>query len=457
MLTSSAVSRDDLRRLAVSPASTALGGLALVLALAYWAPRVLEYYNVDFSSYWAAAKVAWRGGSPYRGDWCGEDGASTFIRPAFKYPPSVLPLLLPLAFTTYRQAKVLWLAAEIAALLATLRLAGVSLRAALWITAALVAGMRVFFFPLWTHVERGQAELLVLVGVAVAWWAWRGGHEIAAGAVLAAAVAVKPPAVLLFAVPLMERRWRFLAGGAAGTITLLALSSMIVGVDLQKRYWLEYFPHLARTTHLPPGVEDFGFAPGGSALDTRAVRWTWDGYTYRKPDNFSVALGSLSHGLAMRNPRGVPSRWDRIGPTVSAGAILVTLGLLYWRGRGQPDGPTLRAWRWSSLMVTLLAWHPGSWVMTYVWLVLVGALAWRWPLPCGPTALVVLVVGVVLATVGDAVAVPLLGRLPQGLDGALGVAVFFLLRRVSTAGLLLWGVIVTRQPGGAVNRADLRP
>jgi hypothetical protein len=252
----------------------------------------------------------------------------------------------------------------------------------------------------------------------------------------------------LFLVPMMERRWRFVAGGVAGSLALLVASTALVGIDLQRSYWFEYLPHIARTTRLPPGVPDFGFAPGGYARDPEAETWTWDGRRYTKPEPMPGSLGSATHAITLMVGHGASEGWTAFSSTASGFVLLLSLGLLWIRGRSGADPAAVRAWRWSTMMLTLMAWHPHSWVMTYVWLLFVLPLLWyhRHAIALGRTARSVAAFGLVLSMLGPPVAMGASQLLPPR-SGTWGFFVRFLIfRRVVLGGLLLWAVAVTRRP-----------
>lgn len=327
--------------------------LSVLLLAAAWSPFFLRCYNADFSAYWSAASVVRQGGDPYVDSPRSPDGG-LFPHNPFLYAPQSLPLLLPLSAASYESAKGAWLVVEIASLVLVGWLAGLSARQALWTAAGLLALMPLATFPLWAHLERGQMDLVVLLTIAMAWRAWESGHGIAAGLALAVAGALKLPALLLFVAPALERDRKVLAGGVLGSALLVAASLAWAGPEIQRRYWLELLPRLTQDTHAPARSERRWPMPG--------PRTAWEGSTYAGRVPIVTPNGSVARSLNRLRPR--------LGTATAALAVLTSVAVMLYAGRATRERRGLRRWRWATAMVTALVWHPMTWVMAYVWLLL---------------------------------------------------------------------------------------
>ena len=419
--------------------------MALAGVTVAWGLWLRPHYNGDFSAYWAAGRSAWQGIDPYRGSPVMSDGRLHPHSPFF-YPPSSIPLFAPLALLPYHVAKNVWLVLEVAMLVAALRFAGLS-----WLTA--VAGATVLltvaplaFNPLYAHLERGQADLLTLFGIALAWHAWHRDRSLVAGAALAAAGLVKPPVLLLLTVPLLERQWRLLAGAAGGAAVLGALSLPLVGLGHHRQYWLNDLPSLAR------GVQPFyssARAQGQAMADV-------EGHSYPEHARFSASMGTahmvyqkIVSWTAPRNREAAKPYHEaargfrRWLPAVGAGT---TVAILYLFGRRRRD-LELRRWRWITAMVAALIWHPMTWIMQYVWLVFAGALLWSGRAGLLRPSVGAVVVGLALSCI--AVGEPVISGMQQALFGEARPRWYtdLLAYRVAWGGFLLWLVCVIHGPG----------
>lgn len=206
----------------------------------------------------------------------------------FVFAPFVLLLFAPLSRLPYSQAELVWYWFNVALLLA---LPFVLRRRLSWgtrgLTLALVAP--VFFVPVTLALMQGQPALLLLFLVAVGFADLGAGHDGRAGAVLALA-SFKPQLVLpLLLALLVMRKWKALAGFAATGLTLVGISTALVG-------W-------RATLHYPQAVLEFGRLSGSLGGE--------------HPENMPNLRGVLSL-LASRLP---PAACDRIALAISAALL----------------------------------------------------------------------------------------------------------------------------------------
>ncbi|NJR13636.1 MAG: DUF2029 domain-containing protein [Phyllobacteriaceae bacterium] len=152
------------------------------------------------------------------------------------YPPHMLPLIWPLAFLPYGWALAVWSAGGLLAMAATLHLAGLSPRRApalFWLAFVLPAAIMCLL--------AGQIGLyagaLLLSGLLL-----RSTSPVLAG-MLFGLLTIKPQLGLLIPLLLLvERRWSVIAAATLTTVTLVALSILMVGVEGWQTYLREVPP-----------------------------------------------------------------------------------------------------------------------------------------------------------------------------------------------------------------------
>jgi len=209
-------------------------GIALLLGLAAWvfvykaAPRM-----PDFEVYWRAAARAAQAQALYRPD----DGHFQF-----KYLPAFAVLAMPIGVAPLPLAKLIWFAVSVALLVLLLqmssRLPPSPRRTRGWMIAILV----VVFGKFYAHeLVLGQVNLLFAVVATGALLSMRAGREAAAGTLVAAAIVIKPYAVLFLPWLLARGRIASIATASAGLLFALLLPIVRYGVDgnllLHREWW----------------------------------------------------------------------------------------------------------------------------------------------------------------------------------------------------------------------------
>lgn len=168
----------------------------------------------------------------------GDDGRTGIL---FAYPPIVAAPYAPLSALDFRLAYLMHTAVMLGAFVLALRL----LRARLHVlregrNRLAAAAYALTFLPLFVGVTGGQNTALTLLALAIVWWGldtdrpeWAG---LAAGLLL-----VKPQyALTVIALLTLGRRWRALAGAAAGAAVVWSGSALVFGTD-----WVDAWLDLA--------------------------------------------------------------------------------------------------------------------------------------------------------------------------------------------------------------------
>lgn len=151
----------------------------------------------------------------------------------FYYPPYVLIPFLGIAKLPILWAFSLWTALSLALVLLSVKILTNQAGIAYGNWPVLLA---IAFMPIAVSLAHGQLSILVLTAYVFTYRLWQRGRLFLGGVVLALA-ALKFQLVIGFVlVLLLKRKWRELAGVAAGSAVLLALSILITGVPSLMAY-----------------------------------------------------------------------------------------------------------------------------------------------------------------------------------------------------------------------------
>jgi glycosyl transferase family 87 len=216
-------------------------GIALLLGLAVWvfiykaAPRM-----PDFEVYWRAAARAAHAQPLYRPD----DGHFQF-----KYLPAFAVLAIPIGVVPLPLAKLIWFAVSVALLVLLLqmnsRLPPSPRKTRGWLIVILV----VVFGKFYAHeLVLGQVNMLFAVVATAALLAMRAGREAAAGALVAAAIVIKPYAVLFLPWLAARGKMASIATASAGLLAALLLPIVRYGIDGNVQLHREWWRTVTETT-----------------------------------------------------------------------------------------------------------------------------------------------------------------------------------------------------------------
>jgi hypothetical protein len=354
-------------------ASTVVAIAAIAVVTACAVTFALTSFQQDFAAYWVAGAARRAGLDPYvnnaaAGAQVPWDG-SAFRHSRFLYPPLAAEVMRPLAALPYRAAKLLFTAGAVAAWIAAAVLVARGQR-----LSVVLLGAGALFFPLYFHLERGQIDLLLLPLVLAA---WRTKHRPAlAGALLAAAGAIKP--ALLGALPALvalgHRRWAaWTAGGAAAA---LAATVLVSGPALVREYAGVVLPRAA--LYGEGGTDDLALHerdlegvrdgadpdPDTQAIDARSYRYVVS--PFDRP-----ASASLSRVLAPESPSWPTS----LLPYLLAAAAMIWAGRRVARRADGNDDAQLMLF--VAALLACVVTSPAGWVMGFVWALPIAPLVFR--------------------------------------------------------------------------------
>ena len=209
-----------------------LAALAVAFGLARYLhgllKMVVESEFIDFAHYYTYAVVAAKGLDAFDPAAVAEVDRLLGLRRAAApgtYPPLFYLLMGPWTLLPFRPAAIVWLLLGQACLAGTLGLVLHRHRDASWTAIATALFVAVAYQPLLENVFLGQANVVLLFLVALAWWGLRTQHPWVTAAAVAASLHVKPPYALLVGV-----LWWTGHARVARRAALLALLGLCAGV-----------------------------------------------------------------------------------------------------------------------------------------------------------------------------------------------------------------------------------
>lgn len=220
--------------------------VGVILVTAIYVVRIADQMQ-DFEVYYQAAARAMTAEPLYRAD----DGHYQF-----KYLPAFAVVAIPLAALPDPAARAAWFAVSIALLVVLLRLSLALLPQQRLTAAALIGATVVLLLKFYAHeVQLGQVNILMAVLVAGAAYQMRTGGEAAAGLLIAAAIVVKPYAVLFLPYLVARRKPASVLAAVAGLALALLLPAVVYGfggnIALLHHWWTTV------TTTTAPNLVDY--------------------------------------------------------------------------------------------------------------------------------------------------------------------------------------------------------
>jgi hypothetical protein len=357
--------------------------LLLAVRLAGFAARFGDAsLQMDLAAFYTAGQSVAAGLSPYENHverdppiW---DGVSVFRHSRFLHPPLAASAFRLLVLVPYHAAKLLWMAASLVALLASVVLAARLAGASLCRTNVLVLGVVVCsFHPLLALLERGQIDAFTLLLVMLALTLMQPGvprKSIAAGGLLALAALFKPSCAFLLPFLLLRGRWRVAGGFLAGGLLLLGLDLAVGGPARVAGYALREVPRISR--HGEGGTRAMalpgaafrevlqGIEPGKTVMDGR--QYATSGFRFV----LNAGLSQAWPGDVVRRAAtaiGMPEpKLSHVALSFLA-AFVLAFALLQ-RGRAPATDGSGEFAYWLSALVVVLLCGPVTWAMNAVWL-----------------------------------------------------------------------------------------
>lgn len=219
----------------------------------------------------------------------------------FSGPPALAALALPTVALPYAQALLAWRLAGIALLLAAglLLLRAYDRRLRSWPAAGL--GLLLLTLgPLFAALGEGRAAPLFVLLAAAGLLALRRGRDAALGACLGCAAALSPVALVLLGFPLVQRRWRALAGALLGFALVTAAALLVAGWPAHAVYGAQVAPALPLSTPWPQNQSLHAFLHRLLAPEQLALRPASGGTAQLVGWALAAALLALTAWLSRR-------------------------------------------------------------------------------------------------------------------------------------------------------------
>ena len=208
----------------------------------------------------------------------------------FKYLPAFAVVMLPLGLAPDSVARACWFAGSILILAVLLRTSVTVLPERLHSRAYLTGITFLLLGKFYAHeLELGQVNIAMTGLVVLALAQMRAGREVSAGFLVAAAIVLKPYAVLLVPWLLARRRLPALAGATIGIVVALLLPATLYGLQGNAHLLGEWWRTVTETT--APNLADFNNVSAASVF----ARWLGPGPT---ASALAVALVAALLGVA---------------------------------------------------------------------------------------------------------------------------------------------------------------
>jgi hypothetical protein len=301
-----------------SPVTRGFSVTAVVVAIAIVGIAAIYALKIagrmaDYEVYRRAAERAVVAAPLYRPD----DGHFQF-----KYLPAFAVVTMPLALGPDRVVRACWFTGSVLLLVLLLRKSVSVLPERLHSRAYLTGITFVLLAKFYAHeLELGQVNIAMTALVVLSVAQMQAGREVAAGFLIAAAIVLKPYAVLLLPWLVARRRMASLAGATIGTIVALLLPAAVYGFQGNAHLLGEWWRTVTETT--APNLADFNNVSAASMF----ARWLGPG-----PAAQGLAIALVAALLALATAVFfMRSRVQRPEP-LEAGLLLTLMPLISPQG-----------------------------------------------------------------------------------------------------------------------------
>lgn len=336
----------------------AVAGVTVLVAVAAWmAGASLQQ---DLAAFVTAGRARAAGLDPYRNHlsmagapW---DGIAVYRHSRFLYPPIVAEAFRPLAALPYAWGKIIFTAMSVGGLAIGLRLArppatpdaaGAPARATgvVWLAVA-------SWPPVFTTLERGQIDLLLLPLLALAWR--RRTSPLVGGVALAACALAKPFVFAVWPILLVAGHRRLALTATGVVVALLGVGALLSGPTLSREYLTEVLPRAMRHGEGGPVgwlLPDEVLASAGDRLAEGTAQLDAGGRIFPQQVGDFRRNASVVRLLA----------GDGTPPAAAGAAVFGVLAVLL--GASALRRPQCPTWFWGALLAGVAA-SPVAWAMS---------------------------------------------------------------------------------------------
>jgi hypothetical protein len=334
--------------------------------------------QIDFSAFYTAGEALNYGLSPYDNNlehsppvW---DGINIYHHSRFLYPPLVANLFQPIALIPYFYAKIIW---GVFALLCIM-LASYITSKLLVIerpNQVLLFGISVcWYYPLLTHLERGQIDAVTLLLLTSSLYFMGGKNKIQeriSGIFVAAAVLLKLHSIYILPFLIARKRWRAFEGFAMATSVIIVASlATSAGRTLLKHYLIHEMPRIANY-----GRSDHGDNLLNDKVIQTMIKDLPNGYTTKDSHIYQpVSFNFVGNATLIRpiynwlNSYGVNFNFAVLSFVVFSIFFLLLLVWQYHFFPTEDSSPEKEFLYWQAIFTVILLSAPITHVMNTVWL-----------------------------------------------------------------------------------------
>lgn len=297
----------------------------------------------------------------------------------FPNPPLVLLVLVPLTHLPLVVTGLIWAVVKVAATVGGIQLMAKSICVGGRTVAplgVLVAACAFSFRPIVQDIQHGNINLIVLVELAAAWYAFVRGRSLSAGLLIGLAITTKVTPALLLPYFALKREWRVVIGGCVGLLVFgLLLPDLVLGFGRTMALSRTWFDMLI-APHLLHGYITSDFI--NQSMPGVLMRWMaaagW----------ITLEHLGVQHSLAFgMEDMARPVEW--VGRAVLTAGGLMLLGATTWlcRRRVADRRDPRLGLEFALMLLTMLLLSERTWKHHLVTIVLVYLVVWS-VLACEP-------------------------------------------------------------------------
>jgi len=237
----------------------------------------------------------------------------------------------------------------------------------------LLAGLMIcFYYPLLTHLDRGQIDLITLlfITLSLVFMIKRTKRNgVLSGILLAAATLLKLNCIYIIPFILIRKRWDVLRGYISGGILIIVASVVVTGWDYLYDYTINQFPRIA-------GIAEADYSLGRSEKQKirEMLQSIPDGYSIKDGRSYKLEIISFSTDATLVEPLSKYLEKNNVFVSRSLISLLlfcVTFSLIWmWQTHYffTPASIQDEFLFWQIPLAVILLTSPLTWTMNTVWL-----------------------------------------------------------------------------------------
>lgn len=278
------------------------------------------------------------------------DDLEHFGHSQFLQPPIVAQIFRVFSLLPYSNAKTLWFIIQLIVILVAIGLLVPNLVNLVYIYFFLLITLPIFFWPIYTHLERGQTDIVTLFFIFCSYGLWLREKSCLAGIFLAIGSIFKLPVLFLFSVPLASYDKKFIFSGILTFIAIIIFSIGINGYQLNRDYFFVYLPTIAKTGSLPDEIQNNSIVEAENEYEINGVLYE------------NLVIGENTSG-------GSITRFTGNHKTAIIGFSFALMSIILFLYKNNTELSKNISWIFA--MISILLFHPMTHVMNYIWMLFI--------------------------------------------------------------------------------------